>query len=89
MSELNVYKDALMHPVFEYISKAATNLQVDTFVIGGFVRDYFLKRDTPIDIDIVAVPKLIALKVTLPNPPATPVYPGEGSPQLIEAVAEV
>ena len=86
MSELNVYKDALIHPVFEYISKAATNLQVDTFVIGGFVRDYFLKRDTPIDIDIVAVGSGIelaqAVAQLLPKKPKVQVFKTYGTAML-------
>jgi len=86
MSEHNVYKDALMHPVFEYISKAATNLQVDTFVIGGFVRDYFLKRDTPIDIDIVAVGNGIelaqAVAQLLPKKPKVQVFKTYGTAML-------
>ena len=50
-----LHKDAISHPVFNYISQAAINLKVETYVIGGFVRDYFLDRGTPKDIDIVAV----------------------------------
>jgi len=49
------YKDAIAHPVFKTISKAATDLGIDTYVIGGFVRDYFLKRGDKQDIDIVTV----------------------------------
>jgi len=50
-----LHKDAISHPIFNYISQAAINLKVETYVIGGFVRDYFLDRGTPKDIDIVAV----------------------------------
>ena len=86
MFELNVYKDALLHPVFEYISEAATNLQVDTFVIGGFVRDYFLKRDTPKDIDIVAVGSGIelaqAVAQLLPKKPQVQVFKTYGTAML-------
>ena len=55
MTKSNKFKSAIEHPIFEYISKASSNLQLETYVIGGFVRDYFLKRGTPKDIDIVAV----------------------------------
>ncbi len=86
MSEHNKYKDALIHPVFEYISKAAANLQVDTFVIGGFVRDYFLKRGTPIDIDIVAVGSGIELAQEvaqlLPKRPKVQVFKTYGTAML-------
>lgn len=55
------YTDALEHPVFQIIARAARELSVDCYVIGGFVRDYFLKRKAPADIDIVAVGSGIAL----------------------------
>jgi putative nucleotidyltransferase with HDIG domain len=48
-------KNAIQQPIFEIIGKAADDLNVDTYVIGGFVRDYFLKGNTPKDIDIVAI----------------------------------
>jgi len=46
---------AIQHPIFKLIGKASDELGVDAYVIGGFVRDYFLKRGTPKDIDIVAI----------------------------------
>ena len=49
------YKNALEHSIFKIISKSAEELQVDSYVIGGFVRDFLLKRGNPKDIDIVAV----------------------------------
>ncbi|TRZ42788.1 CCA tRNA nucleotidyltransferase [Robertkochia solimangrovi] len=49
------YKEAIQDPVFTLISNAADQIGVESYVIGGFVRDYFLKRNTPKDIDIVAV----------------------------------
>ncbi|MBT8236419.1 MAG: CCA tRNA nucleotidyltransferase [Bacteroidia bacterium] len=49
------YKDALSHPVFTTVADAAKTLGVEAFVIGGFVRDFILKREQPTDIDIVAV----------------------------------
>ncbi|GAL74799.1 tRNA nucleotidyltransferase [Nonlabens ulvanivorans] len=49
------FKDAISHPVFKTISEAAAAIGVDAYVIGGFVRDYFLKRVAKQDIDIVAV----------------------------------
>ncbi len=41
-------------PVFGIIAKAAAELHADTYLIGGFVRDLLLKRDSK-DIDIVCV----------------------------------
>ncbi len=86
MPENSSYKDALTHPIFEYISKAATNLQLETYVIGGFVRDYFLKRGTPEDIDIVAVGSGIdlarAVAKLLPNKPKVKVFKTYGTAML-------
>ena len=49
------YISALENPIFRTISKAASNLNLESYVIGGFVRDYILKRGEAKDIDIVAV----------------------------------
>ncbi len=48
------YKEALNNRIFEITSQAATQLNVESYVIGGFVRDFLLKRDFKKDIDIVA-----------------------------------
>ncbi len=40
--------------IFEVVQKAAENLKVDAYVVGGYVRDRLLDRDTK-DIDIVCV----------------------------------
>ncbi len=52
---------AIHHPIFKLIGEASDELGLDAYVIGGFVRDYFLKRNTPKDIDIVAIGSGIAL----------------------------
>ena len=54
MLELN-YKSAVTHPIFDFIALAATELQLETYVIGGYVRDFVLKKGKSKDIDIVAV----------------------------------
>ncbi|WP_299523671.1 HD domain-containing protein [uncultured Lutibacter sp.] len=86
MTNNNRYKDALTHPIFEYIAKAATNLQLETYVIGGFVRDYLLKRGTPDDIDVVAVGSGIdlarAVAELLPNKPKVQVFKTYGTAML-------
>ena len=48
-------KDILNNDIFKTISKASDLLNVRSYVIGGFVRDYYLKRGTAKDIDVVAV----------------------------------
>ncbi|MGB5821642.1 MAG: HD domain-containing protein [Saonia sp.] len=55
------YKEALQDPIFSIIAKSASELSMDCYVIGGFVRDFLLKRGTPKDIDIVAVGSGITL----------------------------
>jgi tRNA nucleotidyltransferase (CCA-adding enzyme) len=49
------YKSALNNRIFEVIAKASQELNVESYVIGGFVRDFLLGRDFKKDIDIVAV----------------------------------
>lgn len=81
-----LYKDALSHQIFNYISKAATNLQVETYVIGGYVRDYFLNRGLHKDIDIVAVGNgidlALAVSELLPNKPKVQVFKTYGTAML-------
>lgn len=55
------YKNALKEPVFRTISKAASNLDLESYVIGGYVRDFILKRGDSKDIDVVAIGSGIAL----------------------------
>ena len=80
------YKTALNNKIFEVISKASQELNVDSYVIGGFVRDLLLKRDFKKDIDIVAVGSGIelALKVSqlLPNKPKVQVFKTYGTAML-------
>lgn len=59
--ELSHFKKALTHPIFEIITHASKQLQVESYVIGGFVRDYILQRSNAKDIDIVVVGDGIAL----------------------------
>ncbi|PIF00250.1 MAG: tRNA nucleotidyltransferase [Maribacter sp.] len=49
------HKEALRNPIFNILSEAADELNVESYVIGGFVRDYLLERGNPKDIDVVAV----------------------------------
>ncbi|QNJ98350.1 CCA tRNA nucleotidyltransferase [Constantimarinum furrinae] len=51
----NNYKSALDHPVFNILSQAAKTLDVECYVIGGFVRDHLLNRGEAKDIDVVAI----------------------------------
>lgn len=53
-------KDLLNHKIFEVVSETAKELNVKAFVIGGYVRDLYLKRPSK-DIDIVVEGKGIEL----------------------------
>ena len=55
------YKDALTDDIFKIIGDSADELGLEAYVIGGYVRDFFLQRETPMDIDVVAVGSGIAL----------------------------
>ena len=44
----------LKHKIFQEISEVADQMQMETYVIGGFVRDIYLNRPSH-DIDIVTV----------------------------------
>jgi tRNA nucleotidyltransferase (CCA-adding enzyme) len=80
------YKKALNNKIFEVISQASQELNVDSYVIGGFVRDLILNRDFKKDIDIVAVGSGIelALKVSklLPAKPKVQVFKTYGTAML-------
>ena len=49
------YKEAISSEIFSVITQASKELEVESYVIGGFVRDFLLKRGDVKDIDIVAV----------------------------------
>ncbi|WP_046759211.1 CCA tRNA nucleotidyltransferase [Kordia jejudonensis] len=87
------YKEALQLNIFSTISKAATELQLETYVIGGFVRDFILKRGDAKDIDVVAVGSGIALakKVAslLPNKPKVQVFKNYGTAMIKTKEIEV
>jgi tRNA nucleotidyltransferase/poly(A) polymerase len=50
----------ISHPIFKLVSEAAKGLGVEAYVIGGYVRDCVIGRDTK-DIDIVSTGKGIEL----------------------------
>ena len=80
------YPEALSHPVFSYITQAAQSLNVEAYVIGGFVRDYLLERGKPKDVDIVAVGSGIelakAVSRVLPGKPKVTVFKTYGTAML-------
>jgi tRNA nucleotidyltransferase (CCA-adding enzyme) len=80
------YTIALNNPIFKIIAQASQDLNVDSYVIGGFVRDFLLQRDFKKDIDIVAIGSGIdlALKVSelIPNKPKVQVFKTYGTAML-------
>ncbi|MDN3644435.1 HD domain-containing protein [Lutimonas halocynthiae] len=79
-------KKAVSLPVFDYIAQAAKSLDLETYVIGGYVRDFLLERDKPKDIDVVAVGSGIDLanKVAelLPNNTKVQIFKTYGTAML-------
>ena len=80
---ITTHSKALQNPIFKTVSQAASNLGLDAYVIGGFVRDYILKRGNPKDIDIVCVGSGIALakevSKLLPGKPKVTVFKNYGT----------
>ena len=80
------YKQALTHTVFETISKSAQELNLDCYVIGGFVRDLILNRGSHKDIDIVAIGSGIKLAKqvakNLPSRPKVQIFKTYGTAML-------
>lgn len=87
------YPSALDNPIFRVLSQAAANLGVESYVIGGFVRDYLLQRGELKDIDIVAVGSGIDLaKETsrlLPGNPKVSVFKNYGTAMLRSGGIEI
>ena len=84
--EKQFFTAAISSEIFKIISEASKQLQLESYVIGGFVRDFFLKRGTAKDIDIVAIGNGIALaeKVAslLPNKPKVQIFKTYGTAML-------
>lgn len=77
---------ALTHPIFKTLSECADALGCEAYVIGGFVRDYFLNRGTPKDIDVVVLGSGIALaeklSEALSNQPEVTIFKNYGTAMI-------
>ena len=77
---------AIRNNIFTIISEASRDLQVDAYVIGGYVRDQILGREMAKDIDIVAVGSGIELarsvSARLENKPKVQVFKTYGTAML-------
>ena len=49
------FEQALKNPIFKTIASCAAALETPCYVVGGYVRDFILCRDTGQDIDVVAI----------------------------------
>lgn len=74
---------ALTHPIFDFVAQTAQELGLETYVIGGFVRDVVLQRDYKKDIDFVTVGDgiLLAKKVAekIPGQPKVSIFKNFGT----------
>ena len=77
------FEIALNESHFKIIGEVADAMQVPCYVIGGFVRDLILERDSKKDIDIVCVGSGIALakavQKKLPNAQKVQVFKSYGT----------
>lgn len=84
--EATYFKEAIASDIFDRISKAAEKLEFPCYVIGGFVRDFLLKRGQPTDIDIVTVGSGIELAEEvashLPGKPKVSVFRNFGTAMI-------
>ncbi len=80
------YSQALQHPIFKIISQASAELKIESYVIGGFVRDLLLERGEHKDIDVVAIGSGIELakKVSslLDHKPKVQIFKNYGTAML-------
>ena len=81
------YKEAVSADIFKYITQASKALQLESYVIGGFVRDFLLKRNKIAkDIDIVTIGNGIKLAQEvadlLPNKPKVQIFKTYGTAML-------
>lgn len=78
-------KDELQDKVFSLVGECADDLGLDVYVVGGYVRDFFLRRPSK-DIDFVAVGRGITLaeKVAerLGRSSKVAVFPNYGTAQV-------
>lgn len=93
MSLKSHYPEAIELDIFHTLSKTAASLNLEAYVIGGFVRDYFLERGGKKDIDIVAIGSGIALaqavKERLPQSTKVSVFKNYGTAMIKTAHLEL
>lgn len=79
-------KEALNHQIFNIISNSAKELNLESYVIGGYVRDFLLARKASKDIDIVAIGSGIDLakevSSKLPGKPKVSIFKNYGTAMI-------
>lgn len=87
------FKKALKDNIFKIISESAKQLRLESYVIGGYVRDFILERGTHKDIDIVAIGSGIDLakqvSKNLPNQPKVKIFKTYGTAMLKHGDMEI
>ncbi|MDP5100366.1 MAG: CCA tRNA nucleotidyltransferase [Nonlabens sp.] len=87
------YPEALTHDIFKILSDAAASLNLEVYVIGGFVRDYFLARGQKQDIDVLAIGSGIELaqkvKTMLPDSTKVSIFKNYGTAMIKTADVEL
>lgn len=87
------FTEAVSTQIFSTISEASKNIDVKSYVIGGFVRDFLLKRGEAKDIDIVAVGSGIELAKEvaklLTNKPKVQIFKTYGTAMLKSGDLEI
>ena len=77
---------ALSKPIFKIVAEASSLLNTESYVIGGYVRDFILNRSNSKDIDIVTVGSGIDLakKVSslIPSQPKVSIFKNYGTAML-------
>ena len=61
-----VFEKELAHPIFKVVEEESAKLGFKTYVVGGYVRDIFLKRDSK-DVDFVTIGSGITLAEAVAN----------------------
>ncbi len=86
MQQSQFFENALSDPIFRTVSQAAKNLNLESYVIGGYVRDYLLNRGSAKDLDFVAVGSGIELAMEvsqlLPGRPKVSIFKHYGTAML-------
>ena len=81
-----IHTTALSKPIFKIVAKASSLLNQESYVIGGYVRDFILNRTNSKDIDIVTIGSGIDLakKVSslIPSQPKVSIFKNYGTAML-------